>query len=80
MFTNLVNWNDNKFKFYVSLTESDRAVCGNRIVDPGEECDCGYEDQCTDQCCTARTPGKSIEQDPNACKLKVRNGVKVQCR
>eukprot|EP00057_Strongylocentrotus_purpuratus_P006255 XP_011660729.1 PREDICTED: disintegrin and metalloproteinase domain-containing protein 10 [Strongylocentrotus purpuratus] len=34
---------------------SDLPICGNLIVDGEEECDCGYEDQCDDQCCTAAT-------------------------
>ncbi len=62
----------------IFTTESDRAVCGNRIVDEGEECDCGYTDQCTDKCCTARVPDKSMEDRENmyACKLKQSS----QCR
>ena len=34
-------------------------ICGNRIVEPGEECDCGYatEDSCLeDQCCQGASP------------------------
>ncbi|CAF0721754.1 unnamed protein product [Didymodactylos carnosus] len=27
------------------------AFCGNGIVDGNEECDCGYPDECTEQCC-----------------------------
>ena len=25
--------------------------CGNRHVDDGEECDCGFISECTDTCC-----------------------------
>ncbi|XP_043911968.1 disintegrin and metalloproteinase domain-containing protein 9-like [Protopterus annectens] len=37
-------------------------VCGNNIVDPGEECDCGTPQQCTNPCC-----------DAASCKFKGRS-------
>ncbi|KAF5276824.1 hypothetical protein FQA39_LY06376 [Lamprigera yunnana] len=37
------------------LTTSASAFCGNKIVEPGEECDCGYDDiECLDRCCYPR--------------------------
>lgn len=31
------------------------AFCGNKIVEAGEECDCGYDDdECQDKCCYPR--------------------------
>ncbi|XP_078667233.1 disintegrin and metalloproteinase domain-containing protein 10-like [Branchiostoma floridae x Branchiostoma belcheri] len=35
-------------------------LCGNGIVEEGEECDCGFQDACDqigDRCCTGATPG-----------------------
>lgn len=38
-------------------------ICGNNIVDPGEDCDCGTPQQCTTPCCDAascRFKGKAV--------------------
>ncbi|XP_023124384.2 zinc metalloproteinase-disintegrin-like 2d [Amphiprion ocellaris] len=29
--------------------------CGNALLDPGEDCDCGTEEECTNPCCDAST-------------------------
>uniref|UniRef100_A0A8C3XHY7 ADAM metallopeptidase domain 32 n=1 Tax=Cyanoderma ruficeps TaxID=181631 RepID=A0A8C3XHY7_9PASS len=43
------------------LSRRSRAVCGNRVVEPGEQCDCGTAQECLkDRCCT------------NTCRLKLR--------
>ncbi|XP_017776924.1 PREDICTED: disintegrin and metalloproteinase domain-containing protein 10 isoform X3 [Nicrophorus vespilloides] len=37
------------------FTASAGAFCGNKIVEAGEECDCGYDDkECHDSCCYPR--------------------------
>ncbi|XP_015596186.1 disintegrin and metalloproteinase domain-containing protein 10 isoform X2 [Cephus cinctus] len=37
------------------FTVSAGAFCGNKIVEAGEECDCGYDDdECADKCCYPR--------------------------
>ncbi|XP_063229984.1 disintegrin and metalloproteinase domain-containing protein 10 [Bacillus rossius redtenbacheri] len=37
------------------FTASEGAFCGNKIVEAGEECDCGYDDkECRDVCCYPR--------------------------
>uniref|UniRef100_A0A8B9HTI0 Disintegrin and metalloproteinase domain-containing protein 10 n=1 Tax=Astyanax mexicanus TaxID=7994 RepID=A0A8B9HTI0_ASTMX len=33
------------------FVESGQPICGNGLVEPGEQCDCGYSDQCKDECC-----------------------------
>ncbi|XP_035669457.1 disintegrin and metalloproteinase domain-containing protein 10-like isoform X2 [Branchiostoma floridae] len=48
---------------------ADSAICGNGIVEEGEQCDCGYQDQCDrmgDVCCN----GQFQEGSPIACTLK----------
>ncbi|KAG7281004.1 hypothetical protein CRUP_016636 [Coryphaenoides rupestris] len=53
--------NNNKF----SSCSSGQPICGNGLVEPGEECDCGYSDQCRDQCCY-----DANQPDNKKCKLK----------
>lgn len=45
--------------------ESGQPICGNGLVEAGEQCDCGYSDQCKDECCY-----NANEADGNKCKLK----------
>ncbi|KAJ8249170.1 hypothetical protein GJAV_G00231920 [Gymnothorax javanicus] len=46
------------------FVESGQPICGNGLVEAGEECDCGYKDQCSDQCCY------DADQPETKCKLK----------
>ena len=45
--------------------ESGQPICGNGLVEEGEQCDCGYNDQCKDKCCY----DANQDQDKK-CKLK----------
>ncbi|RVE71682.1 hypothetical protein OJAV_G00054480 [Oryzias javanicus] len=47
------------------FVESGQPICGNGLVELGEECDCGYSDQCRDQCCY-----DANQPDNKKCKLK----------
>ncbi|XP_037103271.1 disintegrin and metalloproteinase domain-containing protein 10 isoform X1 [Syngnathus acus] len=40
-------------------------ICGNGLVEDGEECDCGYRDQCKDPCCY-----DAQEDKEKSCKLQ----------
>ncbi|KAK6617564.1 hypothetical protein RUM44_005152 [Polyplax serrata] len=33
------------------FTEPQVAICGNGVVEAGEDCDCGWEEDCRDSCC-----------------------------
>ncbi|XP_057687379.1 disintegrin and metalloproteinase domain-containing protein 10 [Corythoichthys intestinalis] len=44
---------------------SGQPICGNGLVEEGEECDCGYRDQCTDTCCY-----DANEEESKRCKLQ----------
>jgi len=53
--------------------ESNGAFCGNKIVEEGEECDCGFdENECTEQCCYPRVTKDMTdgENKVKRCTLK----------
>ena len=33
------------------FTKQDQPICGNKIVEKGEQCDCGDQLTCTEDCC-----------------------------
>ncbi|XP_068597985.1 disintegrin and metalloproteinase domain-containing protein 10 [Brachionichthys hirsutus] len=47
------------------FVESGQPICGNGLVEDGEQCDCGYNDQCTDVCCYSAN-----EDEGKKCKLR----------
>ncbi|CAG0882296.1 unnamed protein product [Cyprideis torosa] len=52
------------------ISASNLAFCGNRIVEPGEECDCGFDSyEClNDPCCFPRINDDGLH-NPQACTL-----------
>ncbi|KAK2503124.1 hypothetical protein MC885_014968 [Smutsia gigantea] len=60
------------------------AVCGNRLVEPGEQCDCGFPDDCTDPCCDHFTcqlrPGAQCASDGLCCQNCELRPAGWQCR
>lgn len=54
--------------------EDDGPFCGNKIVEEGEECDCGYDaKECTEQCCYPREI-EPFNEDHNARPCTRRRG------
>ena len=50
--------------------ESDGAFCGNKIVEEGEECDCGFDDaECQEECCYPRKSSQLSPEENNAKRL-----------
>lgn len=47
------------------FVESGQPICGNGLVEAGEQCDCGYSDQCKDPCCY-----NANEAEGKRCKLQ----------
>ncbi|XP_053532755.1 disintegrin and metalloproteinase domain-containing protein 10 [Ictalurus punctatus] len=47
------------------FVESGQPICGNGLVEVGEQCDCGYSDHCKDTCCH-----NANEPDGKKCTLK----------
>ncbi|XP_018561635.1 disintegrin and metalloproteinase domain-containing protein 10 [Anoplophora glabripennis] len=53
------------------FTEPKTAICGNGVVEEGEECDCGWEEDCRDQCCFPMRRYAPIDEPP--CHLTPRS-------
>ncbi|XP_051013498.1 disintegrin and metalloproteinase domain-containing protein 15 isoform X2 [Acomys russatus] len=60
------------------------SLCGNMFVDPGEQCDCGFPDECTDPCCDYSTcqlrPGAQCASDGPCCQNCKLHPAGWQCR
>jgi len=58
--------------------ESDGAFCGNKIVEAGEECDCGFDEhECTEQCCHPRMNSSLSDEENKRLRCTRKQG--VQC-
>ena len=62
MFPNLLN------PIIFSSAEPKEALCGNGVVEEGEECDCGWEEDCEEECCWPQTSKPRPGQTP--CTLR----------
>lgn len=51
--------------FCLFSSESGQPICGNGMVEQGEQCDCGYSDQCKDECCY-----DANQPEGKKCRLK----------
>ncbi|KAK2585250.1 hypothetical protein KPH14_009951 [Odynerus spinipes] len=53
------------------FTEPQVSLCGNGVVEDGEECDCGWEEDCRDTCCFPQRRYPPAEETP--CTLTPRS-------
>ncbi|XP_030031412.1 disintegrin and metalloproteinase domain-containing protein 10 [Manduca sexta] len=61
------------------LTASAGAFCGNKIVEVGEECDCGYDgDECKDRCCYPRQVS-AYDREQNSTAKGCTRRANTQC-
>lgn len=62
------------------LTTSAGAFCGNKIVEVGEECDCGYDElECKDHCCYPRQVS-AYDKEKNVTAKGCTRKANTQCR
>ncbi|XP_034939829.1 disintegrin and metalloproteinase domain-containing protein 10-like isoform X2 [Chelonus insularis] len=52
------------------FTEPQASLCGNGVVEEGEECDCGWEEDCRDSCCFPQRRYPPADETP--CTLTPR--------
>lgn len=58
---------------------SEGAFCGNKIVEAGEECDCGYDDkECEDHCCYPRVISE-LDRSQNSSATRCARRANTQC-
>ncbi|XP_032173849.1 disintegrin and metalloproteinase domain-containing protein 15 isoform X4 [Mustela erminea] len=59
-------------------------ICGNKLVEAGEQCDCGFPDDCSDPCCDHFTcqlrPGAQCASDGLCCHNCQLRPAGWQCR
>ncbi|KAI5637446.1 metallo-peptidase family m12B reprolysin-like domain-containing protein [Phthorimaea operculella] len=61
------------------LSESQGAFCGNKIVEDGEQCDCGYDElECKDRCCYPRQVS-AFDREQNASAKGCDRRANTQC-
>uniref|UniRef100_A0A0K8SE87 ADAM10 endopeptidase n=4 Tax=Lygus hesperus TaxID=30085 RepID=A0A0K8SE87_LYGHE len=46
------------------FTEPQAAICGNGVVEAGEQCDCGWEEDCKEDCCYPQRRHPPPDQPP----------------
>lgn len=55
-----------------NVSATGAAICGNQVVEEGEECDCGFKEDCTEENCCYPADA----EEGKRCSLKP----STQCR
>ena len=63
------NVNKKREKKKTCFIKPDEAICGNKIVEENEECDCGDVNTCTEDCCIPANSDPS-KKNPGQCFLR----------
>ncbi len=53
--------------FFLSLANTG-PLCGNMIVEEGEECDCGFLEECQEKCCYSADSDRKCELRQGSCR------------
>ena len=65
---------------FFAHTETNGTFCGNKIVEEGEECDCGYDEhECKERCCYPRILTEAMKRE-NASAVQCARRAHTQCR
>lgn len=52
----------------MNISEPQDSICGNEVVEVGEECDCGWEEDCQEPCCYPMRNNPPADEPP--CRLR----------
>jgi hypothetical protein len=64
--------------FFFSLCiEPQQSICGNGVVEPGEHCDCGWEEDCEDKCCYPMSKHPRFDEKPCTLTKRLVNLMKI---
>lgn len=65
----------------ICVAASEGAFCGNKIVEDGEECDCGYDDEeCDDKCCYPKIVSDRDRKLNSSADKGCKRRVQTECR
>ena len=53
------------------FTKSNQPICGNKIREEGEQCDCGDDNTCTTKECCVPASKDPSNANPRQCKLQI---------
>ena len=68
------------FIYLFLKSETNGTFCGNKIVEEGEECDCGYDElECKEKCCYPRILTEAMKKE-NSSAVQCARRARTECR